>query len=191
MAERSFTARGYGATSMSTIAAELGGSKTTLWTYFPSKESLFLAVLDNKIGGFAADLDQALVPAGGTAAALTRFGRVFLAKILSPDSEVLRRLLASQAGRVPGIGIAFYERGPKRTRDRLAGFLAGEMTAGRVRRGDTFVAAQQFIALCQANAFLHRLWHVPDAPPVDIDRDVQAAVDTFLRAWGVAAEAAE
>ena len=184
VAERSFCARGYGATSMSTIAAELGGSKTTLWSYFPSKETLFQAVLDAKIGDFAAQLDQALVPAGGTAAALGRFGRVFLAKILSPDSEKLRRLLASESDRVPGMAAAYYERGPMRTRDRLANFLDSEMAEGRLRAGNVTTAAHQFIALCQSGGFLQRLWHAPGAPPVDIGRDVAEAVDTFLRAWG-------
>ena len=34
-------AEGYGATSMSTIAARVGGSKATLYHYFKSKEELF------------------------------------------------------------------------------------------------------------------------------------------------------
>ena len=36
-----FVAEGYGSTSMSTIAARLGGSKGTLYNYFKSKEELF------------------------------------------------------------------------------------------------------------------------------------------------------
>ena len=37
VAARSFFAHGYAATSMSSIAGELGGSKGTLWTYFPPR----------------------------------------------------------------------------------------------------------------------------------------------------------
>src|SRR4026208_346391 len=45
VARRSFLNNGYAATTMSSIAAELGGSKGTLWSYFPGKEELFAAVL--------------------------------------------------------------------------------------------------------------------------------------------------
>ena len=40
-----FLAEGYAATSMSTIAARLGGSKGTLYNYFKNKEDLFAAVV--------------------------------------------------------------------------------------------------------------------------------------------------
>ena len=183
VAERSFLERGYAATSMSTIAAELGGSKTTLWAYYPSKEALFLAVLDSKIADFAAALDEALVPAGGTAAALGRFGRLFLARVLSPDSEALRRLLACEAHRFPAMASAYFERGPGRVRDRLARFLAEEMAQGRLRSGDPVLAARQFLALCQAGGFNDRFWHRPGASAPDIGRDIADALDAFLRAW--------
>ena len=184
MAERSFFERGYAATSMSTIAAELGGSKTTLWSYYPSKEALFLAVLDSKIADFAAALDEALVPVGGPAAALGRFGRVFLAKILSPDSAALKRVMACEAHRFPTMAAAYYERGPGRVRERLARFLREEMEGGRLRAGDATLASRQFLALCQAGGFNDRFWHCPAGAAVDIGRDVANAVETFLRAWG-------
>ena len=47
VAKRSFLESGYSATSMSAISVELGGSKGTLWNYFPSKEELFAAVLEH------------------------------------------------------------------------------------------------------------------------------------------------
>ena len=184
VAERSFFERGYAATSMSTIAAELGGSKTTLWNYYPGKEALFLAVLDGMIADFGAALDEALVPVGGTAAALGRFGRVFLAKILSPGSEALKRLMACEAHRFPTMAVAFFDRGPGRVRERLRRFLGEEMARGRLRPGDAGLAARQFLALCQAGGFNDRFWHCPSAVTIDIGRDVADAVETFLRAWG-------
>lgn len=47
IAKREFLDHGYSGASMSAISAELGGSKGTLWSYFPSKEDLFAAVLDH------------------------------------------------------------------------------------------------------------------------------------------------
>jgi len=169
---------------MSTIAAELGGSKTTLWTYFPSKDALFAAVIDSKIEVFQAKLDEALIPAGGPAAALTRFGHLFLNKILDPHSIALQRLIVAETERFPQLGETFAVRGPDRLRTRLCRYMEEEMTAGRLRRGDPLTAARQFLGLCQAGCYLDRLWRPAGRLTVDPAADVAAAVDTFLRAWG-------
>jgi AcrR family transcriptional regulator len=183
VAERSFRERGFADTSMSTIAAELGGSKTTLWSYFPSKDALFAAVIDSKIETFQAKLDEALIPAGGTAAALTRFGIVFLNKILDPHSVALQRLIVAETERFPQIGEAFAVRGPDRVRQRLCRYLEEEMQAGRLRKGDPLVAAHQFIGLCQAGCYLDRIWRPAQWSAVRVEVDVANAVDTFMRAW--------
>ena len=182
VAERSFLERGFADTSMSTIAAELGGSKTTLWSYFPSKDDLFVAVIDTKIQKFQGALDEALIPAGGTAAALSRFGHVFLRQILSSSSIALHRLIVAEAARFPSMGEAFATRGPDRVRARLCRYMAEEMAAGRLRDDDPLVAARQFIALLQAGCYLDRLWRPTRAPDTDIAGDVGSAVDTFMRA---------
>jgi AcrR family transcriptional regulator len=184
VAERSFRERGFADTSMSTIAAELGGSKTTLWTYFPSKDALFAAVIDSKIEAFQAKLDEALIPTGGTAAALSRFGHLFLNKILDPQSVALHRLIVGESERFPQIGEAFALRGPDRLRARLCRYMEEEMAAGRLRPGDPLIAARQFIGLCQSGCYLDRLWRPARARGSDPETDVAAAVDTFLRAWG-------
>ncbi len=184
VAERSFRERGFADTSMSTIAAELGGSKTTLWSYFPSKDALFAAVIDSKIDNFQAKLDEALIPSGGTAAALNRFGLLFLNKIMDPQSTALHRLIVAETERFPQIGEAFAVRGPDRVRQRLCRYMEEEMAAGRLRRGDPLTAARQFVALCQAGCYLDRLWRPTRAVSTQPEADVATAVDSFLRAWG-------
>lgn len=186
VAERSFLERGFADTSMSTIAAELGGSKTTLWSYFPSKDALFAAVIDSKIESFQHALDEALIPAGGTAAALARFGMVFLNKILSGNSTALHRLIVAEADRFPQMGEAFAVRGPDRVRGRLCRYMEEEMAAGRLRQGDPLMAARQFVALCQAGCYLDRLWRPARLTAVNVEADVAAAVESFMRAWGPA-----
>jgi len=184
VAERSFRERGFADTSMSTIAAELGGSKTTLWTYFPSKDDLFAAVIDSKIEIFQANLDKALIPAGGPRAALARFGVLFLNKIVDSDSISLKRLIIAETERFPQLGETFAVRGPDRVRQRLCRYMEEEMAAGRLRTGDALVAARQFIGLCQAGCYFDRIWR-PMQPSLDqIQDDVATAVDTFMRAWG-------
>ena len=52
-----FFEHGYAGTSMSAIAAALGGSKGTLWSYFRSKEELFAAVVDDTATSVRSQLD--------------------------------------------------------------------------------------------------------------------------------------
>ena len=64
VAYASFLEHGYAATTMSGIAAKIGGSKATLWSYFPSKEALFEAVLDQATAAYRLQLSSLLDPCG-------------------------------------------------------------------------------------------------------------------------------
>ena len=57
VAYAAFLGEGYAATSMSSIAAKVGGSKATLYNYFSSKEELFAAVIEEKCRDIHAILD--------------------------------------------------------------------------------------------------------------------------------------
>lgn len=184
VAERSFLERGFAETSMSTIAAELGGSKTTLWSYFPSKEALFAAVLDAKIDAFRQALDDTLIPKGSVEAALTRFGRVLLQKVMTREITMLHRLIVAEVDRFPDVGRSFAERGPERVRARLCRYLEEAMAAGDLCPGDPAIAARQFISLCQAGCYFDRLLRPELLEQVDIESEVAASVATFMAAWG-------
>lgn len=186
IAKRTFLEHGFAATSMSEIAARCGGSKTTLWSHFPSKEDLFQAFVDKLVDGFSGALDEALLTGGGLEPTLRRFGGVFLAKILHEDSRALKRLIAAEAHRFPELAEAFYLRGPARVRARLSRYMAEEMGAGRLRQGDSELAARQFLSLCQAGCFYDVIWHRPSGPSSTPEKDVEAAVDAFLRIWNPA-----
>jgi AcrR family transcriptional regulator len=180
-ARASFMEHGYAATSMSAIAADLGGSKTTLWSHFPSKEELFAAVLEEEIGRFRAELLATLELSGGLEETLRAFCRALLAKISKPDSIRLHRIIAAEAGRFPELGRIFYERAPRQTQQRLAAFLADAMARGALREADPLLAAQQLLALLQARLYAFRLWNVGET--VEPEAEVEAALDTFLRAY--------
>jgi AcrR family transcriptional regulator len=184
IAKRSFLENGFADTSMSEIAARCGGSKTTLWSHFPSKEDLFQAFLDRLVGHFVEALDGALLTGGGTEAVLRRFGLVFLDKILSEDALTLKRMITSEGHRFPTLVRAFYEKGPAHTRRRLAHYMADEMQQGRLRQGDPQLAARQFLSLCQAGCFSDVIWHRVNGTSSTPEADVDTAVEAFMRIWG-------
>src|SRR5579862_1832213 len=93
-----FRELGFERASMSDIRARIGGSKSTLYSYFPSKEILFFEVMHNakaleleaitgSLNPDAEDLKQELV----------RFGQNFLTVLYSPDAIAVRRLTISQS----------------------------------------------------------------------------------------------
>src|SRR5271165_403530 len=87
VARELFQAQGYAATSMSEIAARLGGSKGTLYNYFRSKEELFAAFMIDtcQIGSNA--VFEPLEPAGqDLRQALIDLGVNFLHFLLLPDT---------------------------------------------------------------------------------------------------------
>ncbi len=181
-----FFALGYAGTAMSTVATKVGGSKTTLWTYFPSKQDLFAAVVDDIVERYGSALEVDLQPQRDVEDALRAFGAAMMATVLSPPILDLHRLVIGEAGRFPEIGQLFYERGAKRGKAKLATFIASAMSQGRLRNGDPMVAAQHFAFMCQSG--YHQLCLFGVTAPIvgaDVASDVDAAIDAFMRAWKI------
>ena len=179
---------GYSGTAMSKVAAAVGASKTTLWTYFPSKEALFAAVVDDIIERFGKTLVVELSPEKDIGLTLRTFGSVLVTMLTSEPMLSLFRLVISEARRFPHLAELFFERGPQVGRDRLASYFAELMDRGKLRRGEPVVAVQQYIALCQSGRYQTALLNLACAPPyrvgdLSLDAEIALAVDSFLSAW--------
>lgn len=180
-----FLAEGYAATSMSTIAARLGGSKGTLYNYFKSKEDLFAAVVQRQCSALAETLFGVDQDGATPRERLTHFGKAFLERLLTPESIGIHRLIVSEGGRFPELGRLFYDLGPKVVLNRIAEYLADLMALGALRRADPVVAAQQFKDLAISGMLQPRAWGVitTELSAEEVDTQVATAVDTFLRAY--------
>jgi len=190
VAGRSFLERGYAGTTMSAIAATLGGSKGTLWSYFPSKEELFAAVIDQVTAMFRERLAAILDPDADFETTLRHFCVQFVEKVTSPDAIALHRLVTGEAGRFPEIGRIFYERAPRMTHGHLAAFLSGAMNRGLLRRDEPMVAARLLVSLCMSGCHHKLLMGLIDrASPQAIVEDAERAVGFFLRGFAARAEA--
>jgi TetR/AcrR family transcriptional repressor of mexJK operon len=160
IARRHFHDHGYGGTSMSAIATELGGSKGTLWAYFASKEDLLAATIDGLIAEYAPFLE--LDPEEPIELALSRYAVHFMTFTLSPKVIALNRIVIAEAPRFPEVGRIFYDQGPRRRYRALAGFLIEKMRRGEMRIGDAHVASAQFHQLCHCRQFMRILWGVAE-----------------------------
>src|SRR5579862_1525114 len=150
VAREAFAADGYAGTSMSSIAARLGGSKGTLYSYFKSKEELFIAVVQKKCEKILGLLNTAQIEGGGDLrATLTNFGEHFVEMILTDESIATFRLATAECGRFPEIGRAIYNTGDRQNHRRMGEFLAHAKGQGQLRKdADVEVAAEQYLDLC-------------------------------------------
>lgn len=190
VAGRSFLSRGYAATTMSAIAAELGGSKGTLWSYFPSKEALFAACLDHATMAYRERLAQLLDPQGDLTPTLFLLAKNLLEKVMSPDALALYRLVVSEGIRFPEMASIFFEHGPHHTRLIIATFLTQAMERGLLRRADPELAARNFIALVFSGSHQQMLLgQMRTITPDQIEADVAQALDCFLSAYALGREA--
>jgi TetR/AcrR family transcriptional repressor of mexJK operon len=185
VAQGSFLDHGYDGTTMSGIATQLGGSKGTLWSYFPSKEGLFAAVVDRATEDFRKQLTVILNPDEGLEIALRRFCEQFLVKVTSEDAVALHRLVVGETSRFPELGRIFYDRAPRQTHLLLAEFIAGAQSRGALQGIEPLRAAQQLTWLCMSGCYQMRLTGVIDYIPPDVlAGDIDAAMVTFMRAYG-------
>ena len=180
-----FFSNGYGATSMSAISAKVGGSKTTLWTYFRSKEELFAAVVDDLIERYGRALEVQLDPGGDIREELTRFGHALLDTLHSQPIVDLHRLAIGEATRFPELARSMYERGQARGKARLRAFIAEAMARGELRDGDAAAAGRMLAGMLQTGSPQLHMLGIACAPDGDeLAGEVEDAVDTFMRAWG-------
>ncbi|KRB40137.1 MAG: TetR/AcrR family transcriptional regulator [Pseudomonadota bacterium] len=180
-----FLVDGYAATSMSSIAARLGGSKGTLYNYFKSKEELFEAVMQRQCGALAETLFDVTDDGEAPRERLEHFASAFLTRLLTSESLGMYRVVVSENGRFPEIGRMFYDMGPKVILTKIASYLSDLMDQRVLRRADPMVAAQQFMDLAISGVLQPRVWGVilGDMTDAEVEEQVNNAVDTFLRAY--------
>jgi AcrR family transcriptional regulator len=190
-AYRLFRERGFEKTSIAEITAEVGGSKATIYSHFPSKEALFvecvMAAAENYMEGTLKHLDASRADPG---VALRNFGTSFLNFICSPEQLEVRRLMIAEAAR-SGTGKLFFDK-ITTVRTQVSAFLSACMASGTLRSDDSDLAADHLGALLEAEILEPLLLHVrKESPaPEEIALAVRRGVTAFLRAYGRAGQLA-
>lgn len=177
-----FREQGFNGTSMAAIAARLGGSKATLYSYFPSKEELFVAVTMAAVEVTGQTvlklLDQDVRDIRET---LTTFGRAYLDLVLSPEVVTISKIGMS-LGNPDGLGANLYENGPAKGWRGITASLARLQEQGMLNVPNAQTAALHFKALLEAGLVEPTLYGAP--PILSTEQAVQEAVDVFLLKYG-------
>lgn len=187
-AYRLFRTQGFDGTSVSQITTEVGGSKATIYSHFPSKEELFVECMMAAVDDFiAAIIEQSVARLDASetdpGSVLRDYGNSYLSFICSPDIVAARRLMIAEAPR-SGIGKLFSTK-ISTMRAHVVTFLSRLMASGGLRAGDARLAAEHLRALLEAEIVEPLLLLARDDSPDEKEIALAAdrAVTTFLRAY--------
>lgn len=176
---------GYERASMNELAAQVGGSKATLYGYFCSKEDLFAAVVrtyaTKHLAEATAELKKCARNSETLETTLLRFAERVLV-VLSNDTDALAvyRMVVAEAGR-SDVGDVFQQSGPKECLSALAEIMRTGMNNQQLRKADPLVFASQFLALAVAETNHRVLQHSPvPLTSASIKGLAKRAVETFL-----------
>jgi AcrR family transcriptional regulator len=180
-----FQEHGYERASMNEVARRAGGSKATLYNYFPSKEALFEAVVraysTHYLTEASAELLQSESAALSLESKLQRFGKGMLS-VLMTDSQALQlyRVVVGEAGH-SDIGALFHESGVRESMEILASLMKKHMEQGELAENCPMLRARQFSSLLRAEVDELMLKKEMDTySEARIAEMVTAAVDLFL-----------
>lgn len=157
VAERLFLAHGFEATSMDTVAGDARASKRTIYHRHPSKDALFGAVIERAIrrllDGAGEDVQGATVEAR-----LEHLALGLVDRALRPDILALMRVVIADAHRFPGLAQSLDRRARGRVIAFVAGMMATETVAGRLRlAGTPEAAAEHFLGLTHLGLVMRAL----------------------------------
>lgn len=173
-ARKIFLNDGYSNSSMDSVALAAGVSKQTIYRYFPSKEHLFIGMMEELCDPLFRENVQGNIQDYPLEAGLLVFAKSFVNIIFSPDTLALHRLAMGEVGRVPQIGRLFYEGGPAVSLQILVRFFeqhADQLTMSRVGRQN---AAEEFQSMLRGYEHFRVLLGIAP-PPSQKARDRIAA----------------
>lgn len=183
-----FAEMGYSGTTMDAVAAEAGLTKPTLYSYFPSKESLFQAMM---LGKRDRMLDVFEHPSPeGMVQDLYTFAWDYADTVMRPDLLSLARLIIGEVQRFPEIGRAYQASGPDHLLRGIMRYLSARRGEGRLEFEDAELAAQDLWGLILSAPRTQALY-MPDSPPdrATLARYIDNGLRVFLKAYSTAPQA--
>lgn len=183
-ASQLFLKDGFAATSMSTIARAVGGSKATLYRYFPTKEALFEAVMEERSAAVIRPVHEASLHQDTPQAYLVAVGETLMRGVFQTEALAINRVVIGDCVRSPEISHVFLSLGPDRSRAIVAEQLVRFNKAGLLSLTDPATAAEDFFALLRGEVWFRVIVGAVAAPQQsEISAHVRRIVDVLLRSW--------
>jgi AcrR family transcriptional regulator len=148
-ARTEFLRYGFADANIGRIATAAGMSKKTIYKYVPSKEALFLALVESVLSGQSLVLnilDRDAPPS----VRLTAYLKAFAELAFSDEGITSYRLVTTEGVRFPDMARTYIEMLNRYSVQVLAGELTVYANAGQIRISDAAAAAQMLLAMVVA-----------------------------------------
>lgn len=180
-----FAEHGFERTSMAMVSERLGGSKATLYGYFPSKDELLRAVLDHQVATTADAIMGSFPAHDDLRRSLIELSMAYLEKRVSPLPITNIRMIANQpAGST--MGKEFHDNIIHPAFERLAGKFKKLIDEGKLKGADAKLMTMHWKGLTDWDFFERRLMGAIDGPvPAEFKKAATAAADAFLKLYGL------
>jgi AcrR family transcriptional regulator len=176
-----FLQHGYENANVSDITTRAGASKKTIYSRYPTKADLFIAVITRKTSELQEMYAKTLVLKEPLAKILEDFGTSLLNSLSNPELRALYQVVVAESPEFPKLASAFWKIGPQRSVMMLRDCLdkhpefKGEYPEH---------AAEMFCALCWGLSILKVQLHRGYVMPEEKRRlNVKEAVRTFMASY--------
>ncbi len=176
-----FLSMGYGETSIDAIVEKSGGSKATLYSYYPTKADLFRAVVDSIV---TKDDRAELQSLDNIRDTLVHFAEHRLLVVFSRKHRALMRLIIAERDRFKDIARMYYERGPLRSHTLLRDYFETLIDKGLIDIRSAEEASEFFRGMLMHQRYIDQLFldaPMPSAEEVSVR--ARHVVDRFLEAY--------
>lgn len=181
-----FLSVGYGETSIDAIVDKSGGSKATLYSYYPTKADLFRAVIDSIVTTQEGPELRSLDNFRDT---LVAFAEHRLRIVFSRRHQALMRLIIAERERFPDIARMYYEQGPLHSHMVLRDYFETLIGNGLIDIRSADEACEFFRGMLMHQRYIEQLYL--DARPLSAEEvgvKARHVVDHFLEAYHQADE---
>ena len=177
-----FLEHGFKRAKISDIIERVGGSKGTIYARYPTKDDLFVAVIDQKNEVLQEHFVRALSTKRPLRRVLEEFGLTLLEAIYNADIVNLIRVLAAEAKQFPDLAKKFLTRGPLHAIQMLSECLAKHP---EFKGSSPTEAAEAYCALLWGTFLFHHLLNPKYSPKRSAAKPkLKSAVRIFLAAYG-------
>ena len=180
-----FLEMGYEKASMNNLVKRSGSSKSTIYKHFRSRQALFIAVLDEKLRGHLAPIENLDLTTLSIEEGLKLIGMTGIKVITSKDHINLCRIIYAEAERIPYVGKTYYEHGPKLGMAGVAKYLSTMVERGRIKCAHPSMAAEYFWGMILHKPMLDRYCGIRGPLTTQerknyIDKVVEAFISSFI-----------
>lgn len=186
-ATKLFLSQGYGETSIDAIVEKSGGSKATLYSYYPTKADLFRAVVDSIV---TTQEGPELASYDNIRDTLVDFAEHRLAIVFSSNHRALMRLIIAERERFPDIARMYYEQGPLHSHMVLRDYFEVLIDKGKLDIRSADEACEFFRGMLMHQRYIEQLYL--DASPLSTEEirvKARHVVERFLEAYHQASNA--